>query len=87
MPLPSPRLDRDGNPSKRPILTPVFANHGQALPSNKQHRWKPIVREKKYDISKSFVIAWFGILISAGALFAGDNNLVLHLFYIFIDYY
>jgi hypothetical protein len=72
--VPSPRLDRDGNPTKRPILTPVFVKRGQTLPSNARHCWKPMEGERQYDVSKSFVIAWFGILISTGALFSGDNN-------------
>jgi hypothetical protein len=73
--VPSPRLDRDGNHTKRPIYKPVFTEHGRPLPNNARHRCKVSEGERKLEVDKYFVLAWFGCLMMvAGAFFGGDNN-------------
>jgi hypothetical protein len=79
--VPSARLDRDGNQTKKSILTPVFASRGRALPSNKRHRWIQTSSNKKYDVTKYYALAWLGSIISAGALCSGDSNRTLNAIY------
>ena len=72
--VPTPRLDREGNATKRPILTQVFPEKDSDVPPNARHRWMPGPGHRQLNISPYFVITWLGILMVAGAYFKGDNN-------------
>lgn len=52
-----------------------------ALPSNKRHRWIQTSSDKKYDVTKYFVLAWLGSIISAGTLCSGDSNRTINAIY------
>jgi hypothetical protein len=67
------------NQSSRQYLLTVAVRH--ALPSNKRHRWIHTSSDKKYDVTKYFVLAWLGSIISAGTLCSGDSNRTINAIY------
>ena len=74
--VPTARLDRDGNTTKRPIMAAVFPRRGESLPANARHRCLVTKHKKRYQVTEHFILAWLGavIVMTAGAFFNGDNN-------------
>ena len=71
--VPTARLDRDVNTTKRPIMSAIFPRRGESLPG---HRCLVTKHKKRYQVTEHFVLAWVGAVMSAGAFFNfnGDNN-------------
>eukprot|EP00956_Cyclotella_meneghiniana_P044563 scaffold323191_cov89-Cyclotella_meneghiniana.AAC.1 len=71
--VPTARLDRDVNTTKRPIMSAIFPRRGESLPG---HRCLVTKHKKRYQVTEHFVLAWLGAVMSAGAFFNfnGDNN-------------
>ena len=74
--VPTARLDRDVNTTKRPIMSAIFPRRGESLPANARHRCLVTKHKKRYEVTEHFVVAWLGAVMSAGAFFNfnGDNN-------------
>jgi len=72
--VPSVRLDRDGNTTRRPIMKAIFPQRGESLPLNAHHRCAVSGTRRQFTITEHFVLAWLGSIIYAGALFHGDSN-------------
>ena len=75
--VPTARLNRDGNTTKRPIMSAVFPRRGESLPANNaRHRCLVTKHKKRYQVTEHFILAWLGavIVMTAGAFFNGDNN-------------
>ena len=69
----APRLDREGNVTKRSILKQVFPTAKEKFPPGARHHHIS-GNKRPLFASIGFVIAWFGILILCGAFFRGDSN-------------
>ncbi len=72
--VPTVRLDRDGNTTRRPILSAIFPKRGESLPANARHRCLISKDKKRYQVTEHFTLAWLGAIMSTGAFFNGDNN-------------
>ena len=74
--VPTAWLDRDGNTARRPIMSAIFPKRGESLPANARHRCLVTKHHKKCQVTvtKHYVLAWLGALMSIGAFFNGENN-------------
>jgi hypothetical protein len=70
--VPKDRLDRDGNTTVRPILSPITVGEGETLPPIARHR--PDKSPVSPSITCYFILAWLSIVILAGAYAGGNNN-------------
>jgi hypothetical protein len=69
----TPRLDREDNVTKKPILKQIFPDDTTKLPPGARHCYIPKDR-RTLHATTNYIIAWFGVLILCGAFFRGDSN-------------
>lgn len=69
----TPRLDREDNVTRKPILKQIFPDDTTKLPPGARHRYIPRDR-RTLHATTNYIIAWFGVLILCDAFFRGDSN-------------